>query len=81
MDGAAELGWAVRVCGDTEGGVHVWETAAGRHVRTWEGHKEDIYVLTLTPDDRYLLSGGADGSVLMRDLDWELMVASDGGAP
>lgn len=40
---------------------------------------EDIYVLT--PDDRYLLSGSADGSVPLREPDGELMAARDGGAP
>ncbi|WP_393062613.1 hypothetical protein [Streptomyces sp. LN549] len=51
------------------------------HVRAWEGHREDIYVLTLTPDDRYVLSGRADGSVPMREPNRELIGASEGGAP
>ncbi|MFI5806081.1 protein kinase [Streptomyces sp. NPDC051561] len=63
--------------GDAEGSVHVWETATGRHVRTLEGHTEDVYGLALTPDDRYLLSGSADGSVRMWELDWELTAGSE----
>jgi WD40 repeat protein len=72
--------WTVRLSadglfafsGDSEGDVHVWETATGRHVRTLHGHTEEVYGLALTPDDRYLLSGSEDGSVRMWELDWEL---------
>jgi WD40 repeat protein len=72
--------WTVRLSadglfafsGDSEGDVHVWETATGRHVRTLHGHTEEVHGLALTPDDRYLLSGSEDGSVRMWELDWEL---------
>ncbi|QNE78903.1 hypothetical protein F0344_33775 [Streptomyces finlayi] len=58
--------------GDGAGGVHVWETATGRRIRTLEGHSEDTFGLALTPDDRFLLSGSSDGTVRLWELDWEL---------
>ncbi|MFC8624384.1 WD40 repeat domain-containing protein [Streptomyces anulatus] len=48
----------------------MWETATGRYVRSLVGHTDEVYGIALTPDDRLLLSGSADGTPQLWELDW-----------
>lgn len=52
------------VCHDVETGEEVWKDF--RHL---SGHVNDVYDLCFSPDSRYLLSGGGDGTVLIHDLE------------
>jgi len=49
------------------GFLHQIDLASGNHVATWKGHDDTIYALRLSPDEQYLLSGGADKAVKL----WE----------
>lgn len=44
--------------GHREGLVRIWDVAAGKALRAWEGHNGDVKSLVFSPDGRWLLSGG-----------------------
>src|SRR5688572_4487637 len=45
----------------------VWDTAAGRPVRTLLGHQKTIHSLAFSPDGKQLLSGSADATAILWD--------------
>jgi WD40 repeat protein/serine/threonine protein kinase len=50
------------------GQVHLWETATGRHVRTFSGHTDAVTSVCPSFDGRHVLSGSADRTVRL----WEV---------
>jgi hypothetical protein len=64
--------------------IRIWELADGRCIRILEGHTDAVRSLSLTPDGRWLLSGSADETLSLWELDWEYEVPAttewDGGA-
>jgi RNA polymerase sigma factor (sigma-70 family) len=47
--------------------IHLWETATGKEIRTFRGHRGDIESLMFTHDDRLLASASRDSTVLIWD--------------
>jgi WD40 repeat protein len=45
--------------------IHVWETATGKELRTFRGHRNEIETLAFSADGRRLASGGGDSTVLV----------------
>lgn len=45
----------------------IWDTAAGRPVRTLVGHQKTIHSLAFSPDGKQLLSGSADATAILWD--------------
>lgn len=45
----------------------VWDASTGERLFHLEGHSDSISSLTITPDDKYLLSTSADGTVIVWD--------------
>jgi WD40 repeat protein len=41
--------------------LKMWDISTGQEIRTFKGHSETIKSISVTPDDRYVLSGGNDG--------------------
>jgi WD40 repeat protein len=66
------------LAGGTDGAVRVWEVGSGRSVHVLDGHRKDVWDMSVTPDARYALSGSADGTMRLWELDWEL--AAPGGS-
>jgi len=48
--------------------TYVWSVETGEKLFTLEGHKFDIGGLVFTPDNRYLISGSADRTIRIYDL-------------
>lgn len=48
--------------------TYVWDVETGKKLFTLEGHKFDVGGLVFTPDNRYLLSGSADRTIKIYDL-------------
>ena len=48
--------------------TYVWNAETGEKLFTLEGHKFDVGGLVFTPDSRYLLSGSADRTIKIYDL-------------
>jgi uncharacterized caspase-like protein len=49
--------------------VVLWDTAAGRPVRTLSGHEKAVLSVAFTPDSKRLLSGAADGTIVLWDVE------------
>jgi WD40 repeat protein len=49
--------------------VVVWDTAAGRPVRTLAGHQKPVLTVAFSPDGKSLLSGSADTTVVLWDIE------------
>jgi WD40 repeat protein len=45
------------------GGIEVWDLATGKHQFTLRGHAGAVTALAFSPDDRFIISGGLDGTV------------------
>ncbi|WP_378286876.1 protein kinase domain-containing protein [Actinomadura rugatobispora] len=78
---AARLGaggrTAVVAQGDT---IAIWDLREGRRLRTLTGHTDEIGALSLSPDGRFLMSGGRDQTVRLWDLDTGRCVRTFGRA-
>ncbi|MFX1369897.1 MAG: WD40 repeat domain-containing protein [Promethearchaeota archaeon] len=51
------------------GVIWVWEFELGKLLHTLSGHKGHVTALAITPDSRYILSGGQHGEVKLWDLE------------
>ncbi|SHN43318.1 serine/threonine-protein kinase [Cryptosporangium aurantiacum] len=71
--GVPELGGPV-VTHPDELRVQLWDLRTGRRLRTLDGHTDTVRTLSLSRDDRYVLSGGKDRTVRLWELDWDLRV-------
>jgi WD40 repeat protein len=40
-----------------------------REVKTWERHKDEVFCLTISPDEKMIASGSADNTIWLWDLD------------
>jgi WD40 repeat protein len=52
---------------DRQGGMYLWQAKNGRTVEQLKGHEGAIYALKYTPDSKYLVSSGHDGTVQQWD--------------
>ena len=48
--------------------ITLWECETGKHLRTWEASEGTVHAIALSPDERFLISGGDDNLVTV----WEL---------
>ncbi|MGW2936543.1 WD40 repeat domain-containing serine/threonine protein kinase [Streptomyces sp. NPDC001156] len=55
------------LCADLDG-LRLWDLDATRPLRAFTGHAGDVRCVSLAPDQRRALSGGADGTVRLWDL-------------
>jgi WD40 repeat protein len=55
--------------GDSAGAVRRWDVENERQVAAMPGHRGQVHTLAVAPDGRRALSGGADGTIVMWDLD------------
>jgi len=46
------------VSGGDDATIKLWDVSTGKRLRTLTGHKERVTTVALSPDDRFLLSGG-----------------------
>jgi len=49
--------------------VVLWDTAAGRPVRTLTGHQKPVLSVSFSPDGKFLLSGSADTTAVLWDVE------------
>ena len=49
--------------------VVLWDTAAGRPVRTLAGHQKPVLSVAFSPDGKHLLSGSADATAILWDVE------------
>src|SRR5262245_2822913 len=52
----------------SDGSLRLWETASGRELRRFLGHKGEVRCVAFAPDGKSLLSGGADGTARLWDV-------------
>jgi WD40 repeat protein/serine/threonine protein kinase len=52
--------------------VQLWDLRTGRCLQALEGHTGAVESLSLSRDDRYVLSGDRDGTLRLWELDWDL---------
>ncbi|MDE0041400.1 MAG: dockerin type I domain-containing protein [Candidatus Poribacteria bacterium] len=53
--------------------LRLWDPVTGAHLRTLEGHTDDVNSVAFSPDGSTLASGSSDGTVLL----WEIIPSSD----
>ncbi|MEK6249076.1 MAG: hypothetical protein N2C12_12910 [Planctomycetales bacterium] len=63
---SAQLVVATGVAG-LRGEVHVWNVADGKHLRTFTGHRDTIYVAVPSPDGKTLATGSYDRKIILWD--------------
>jgi len=51
-----------------DGRIELWETATGKMLREFRGHREGVRSLVFTADGRRLASAGSDSLVFIRDV-------------
>jgi WD40 repeat protein len=59
--------------------VVLWDTAAGRPVRTLTGHQKAVLAVAFTPDGKHLLSGSADSTAILWDVEAGVAVRTYSG--
>jgi WD40 repeat protein len=47
--------------------VHLWDVATGKEAQRFTGHTDNILAVAFSPDSRFVLSGGWDGSAHLWD--------------
>ncbi|MBD3883297.1 hypothetical protein IFO70_16140 [Phormidium tenue FACHB-886] len=60
---------ACLITGDSNGEIHLWDTASGNKRMTYRGHKSWVWALAVSPDGRLLASASDDNSVKLWDLE------------
>jgi WD40 repeat protein len=48
--------------------VLMWESSTGKQIHEFEGHRGSTYFVAFTPDGKYLVSTGGDGTALVWDV-------------
>src|SRR4051794_38293825 len=48
-------------------GVSLWDTASGKELRRFEGHRWEVRCLALSPDGKTLATGSSDGTLRLWD--------------
>ena len=56
------------LAGSTDGTARVWRVDTGALVRTFEGHSGEVTAVAVSPDNRRVATGTADGLVLLWDV-------------
>jgi WD40 repeat protein len=51
--------------------LRLWEVGTGQCARTVERQTEGISAVTMSADGRWILSGASDGTLRLRELDWD----------
>jgi WD40 repeat protein len=55
--------------------VRLWDVATGKMIRESTGYQKTVNTVAFSPDDKFILSGSADGTARIWD------VSSSGGSP
>jgi WD40 repeat protein len=53
---------------EKSGSLRLWDLAAGKEIRRFEGHAKDIRRVAIAPDGKLLLSGSFDGTMRLWDM-------------
>lgn len=48
--------------------VHLWDIVTGAKIREYKGHAAKVRNVTFSPDDKFILSGGDDGTARIWDV-------------
>jgi WD40 repeat protein len=62
------LGGSRIAAGDDDGKILIWDIARGEPVQRMDGHGDAILAMTLSPDRKWLVSGGRDQRVILWSL-------------
>lgn len=54
-----------------DGVVRAWDTRSAKVVRTWEGHRAEIFDIAVAPDDRSIVTASEDGTCAVYRLSQE----------
>jgi small GTP-binding protein len=73
QDGVRELlldkkGMLYSACQD--GSIGIWELATGKLLRRFKGHKNEVFSLAITPNNKKLISGSKDFRLIVWDLEY-----------
>lgn len=61
--------------GHADGTISLWNTATWQKDRSVSFHKGEVTSLKYTPDSRWLVSGGTDGMIQVRNPNWQRPLA------
>ena len=53
------------VSGASDGSIVLWDAATGKELRRFDGHKEEVRSLAVSPDGKYLVAGSLDHSAVV----------------
>jgi WD40 repeat protein len=57
-----------RLAAAADNGAAVWDTIAGRHIRTFADHDKEVAAVAISRDGRLVLTGGRDNRVKLWDV-------------